>query len=63
MQMMYRVIAKEIKSMKLENAHPLDYLNFYCIGKREQCTGPGTQVSGDAANAAKVRTRFIISCV
>lgn len=49
MQMMYQFIAKEIKSMKLQNSHPLDYLNFYCLGNREQITGPGAQVSGDAA--------------
>lgn len=56
MQMMYQVIAKEIKSMKLD-AHPLDYLNFYCIGNREQVTGPGA-APGDAA---KVRMRSILS--
>ncbi|KAF2614331.1 hypothetical protein F2Q70_00013060 [Brassica cretica] len=35
MQMMYDVIARELKSVQ-SNAHPLDYLNFYCLGKREQ---------------------------
>ncbi|KAK9071459.1 hypothetical protein SSX86_010028 [Deinandra increscens subsp. villosa] len=34
MQMMYTVVAQAIKSMQL-NAHPQDYLNFYCLGKRE----------------------------
>ncbi|CAH9143138.1 unnamed protein product [Cuscuta epithymum] len=33
-QMMYQVISKEIKAMQLD-AHPLDYLNFYCLGTRE----------------------------
>ncbi|KAL1569779.1 phospholipase D [Salvia divinorum] len=61
MQMMYQVIAKEIKSMKLKS-HPLDYLNFYCIGKREQITGPGAQVSGDAAKISEAQKfrRFMI---
>ncbi|XP_020080752.1 phospholipase D delta-like isoform X1 [Ananas comosus] len=36
MQMMYEVIGQELKSMKLENAHPQDYLNFYCLGNREE---------------------------
>lgn len=36
MQMMYEIIAKEIKSAKLKNAHPTDYLNFYCLGNREE---------------------------
>ncbi|KAK1440542.1 hypothetical protein QVD17_06371 [Tagetes erecta] len=34
MQMMYGVVTQAIKSMQL-NAHPQDYLNFYCLGKRE----------------------------
>ncbi|KAL3344321.1 hypothetical protein AABB24_023649 [Solanum stoloniferum] len=35
MQMMYQVIARELKSMQLLDSHPLDYLNFYCLGNRE----------------------------
>lgn len=35
MQTMYSIIAKEIKTMQLD-AHPQDYLNFYCLGKREE---------------------------
>lgn len=45
MQMMYEVIAKELKSMNLENSHPQDYLNFYCLGNREQV--PGSDKSCD----------------
>jgi len=33
--MMYKIIATELKSINLENAHPQDYLNFYCLGHRE----------------------------
>lgn len=36
MQMMYEVITRELKSMNLDNSHPLDYLNFYCLGNREE---------------------------
>lgn len=35
-QMMYNIIAKELKSSQLENSHPTDYLNFYCLGNREE---------------------------
>ncbi|KAL3634929.1 hypothetical protein CASFOL_021983 [Castilleja foliolosa] len=35
MKMMYKIVAKEIKSSGLDNAHPTDYLNFYCLGNRE----------------------------
>ena len=34
MQMMYNIISKEIKVMNLD-AHPRDYLNFYCLANRE----------------------------
>ncbi|KAH6784592.1 phospholipase D delta [Perilla frutescens var. hirtella] len=62
MQMMYQLIAKEIKSMKLHNSHPLDYLNFYCLGNREQITDSGAQVSGDAAKISDAQKfqRFMI---
>lgn len=36
MQMMYGIIAKELKSSGLENSDPTDYLNFYCLGNREE---------------------------
>ncbi|KAI6690820.1 hypothetical protein NL676_027648 [Syzygium grande] len=36
MQLMYEIIAKELNTMGLENAHPCDYLNFYCLGNREE---------------------------
>lgn len=33
---MYDIIAQEIKAAEIE-AHPTDYLNFYCLGNREEC--------------------------
>uniref|UniRef100_A0A7N2RDQ2 phospholipase D n=1 Tax=Quercus lobata TaxID=97700 RepID=A0A7N2RDQ2_QUELO len=36
MQMMYDIIAQELKSINIENSHPEDYLNFYCLGNREE---------------------------
>lgn len=36
MQAMYEVIAAAIRAAGMEGAaHPRDYLNFYCLGKRE----------------------------
>ncbi|KAJ0039929.1 hypothetical protein Pint_28738 [Pistacia integerrima] len=35
MQMMYSIVAQALKDMQ-RNAHPQDYLNFYCLGKREE---------------------------
>ncbi|VFQ94375.1 unnamed protein product [Cuscuta campestris] len=36
MQMMYEIVARELKSAQLEHSHPCDYLNFYCLGNREE---------------------------
>lgn len=39
MAMMYSVIAQAIKSAGLSDQyHPQDYLNFFCLGKREALT-------------------------
>ncbi|KAE8666438.1 Phospholipase D delta [Hibiscus syriacus] len=35
-KMMYEIIGKELKSMQMEDSHPQDYLNFYCLGNREE---------------------------
>ena len=35
MQMMYDIIAHELKCKQLTDVTPEDYLNFYCLGKRE----------------------------
>lgn len=47
MQMMYDVIARELKSVE-SDAHPLDYLNFYCLGKREQYPDDMPATNGNA---------------
>ncbi|URE28022.1 hypothetical protein MUK42_02805 [Musa troglodytarum] len=35
MKMIYSIIGEELKSTNNDKAHPQDYLNFYCLGKRE----------------------------
>ncbi|KAK1362266.1 Phospholipase D [Heracleum sosnowskyi] len=35
MKMMYELIAQELHYANVENSHPQDYLNFYCLGNRE----------------------------
>lgn len=35
MQMMYEIISQELNTDDLDNSHPQDYLNFYCLGNRE----------------------------
>ncbi|KAI4331373.1 hypothetical protein MLD38_029564 [Melastoma candidum] len=36
MEMMYKIIAEELKQSGNESARPQDYLNFYCLGNREE---------------------------
>ncbi|KAK1262283.1 Phospholipase D delta [Acorus gramineus] len=36
MRMMYEIVGRELKSAQIENSHPQDYLNFYCLGNREE---------------------------
>lgn len=35
MQMMYKIVATELKAMGNVDSHPRDFLNFYCLGNRE----------------------------
>ncbi|KAL2241937.1 phospholipase D delta-like [Sesamum indicum] len=66
MQMMYDIIAREIKSSQLENAHPTDYLNFYCLGNREECHEEESKANGQPSSngntdtASKKFGRFMI---
>ncbi|CAK7346107.1 unnamed protein product [Dovyalis caffra] len=59
MQMMYEVIAKELKSMNLENSHPQDYLNFFCLGNREEVSGSNNSDDQTVSMSQKFQ-RFMI---
>ncbi|CAH9079586.1 unnamed protein product [Cuscuta europaea] len=41
MTMMYKIVARALESAGLSERHPQDYLNFYCLGKRE-ASSPGS---------------------
>ncbi|KAH9616660.1 hypothetical protein KSS87_004070 [Heliosperma pusillum] len=65
MEMMYNIIAKELKAMNIEDAHPQDYLNFYCLGNREPPSEPtisGQQSSktSDGVLPSQKYRRFMI---
>ncbi|KAL3514815.1 hypothetical protein ACH5RR_027532 [Cinchona calisaya] len=65
MQMMYDTIAKELKSLGLGNSHPTDYLNFYCLGNREEQheeSNSATKVSSsdEVVLASQKYQRFMI---
>ncbi|KAG6432008.1 hypothetical protein SASPL_103580 [Salvia splendens] len=57
MQMMYELIAKEIKSANRVNAHPTDYLNFYCLGNREEYQKKSSSEASSLPNAECTGTR------
>ncbi|XP_073295528.1 phospholipase D delta-like [Primulina huaijiensis] len=60
MQMMYEVIAKEIKSMRLDS-HPEDYLSFFCLGNRELMTNTAAEAgSADKVSDSQKFQRFMI---
>lgn len=64
MEMMYELIAKELQAMQIEDAHPTDYLNFYCLGNREKCPEEDstrqTPSNGDTVSDSYKFGRFMI---
>ncbi|KFK29154.1 hypothetical protein AALP_AA7G096000 [Arabis alpina] len=62
MQMMYEIIAREIRAMNLENVHPRDYLNFYCLGNREELPSDKKDVSNNSemVSSSQKWQRFMI---
>jgi len=65
MEMMYGIIAGELKAMNIEDAHPQDYLNFFCLGNREEPVSNGSLESDkstdkSAAGLASKYRRFMI---
>ncbi|CAL1385548.1 unnamed protein product [Linum trigynum] len=66
MQMMYKIIANALeKAGLLEAYHPQDYLNFFCLGKREDknqdCAGfLNPQTENRALAACQKYRRFMI---
>ncbi|ONM61199.1 phospholipase D11 [Zea mays] len=65
MEMMYKIIADELKATDNKDMHPEDYLNFFCLGNREEPPSNGSPESekstdkSAAALASKYR-RFMI---
>ncbi|XP_038703693.1 phospholipase D delta-like [Tripterygium wilfordii] len=60
MQMMYDVVAWELKSMQLLDSHPQDYLNFYCVGKREEIPKEMSANNGEKVSDSFKNQRFMI---
>ncbi|KAG4973475.1 hypothetical protein JHK87_030296 [Glycine soja] len=60
MQMMYDVVARELKSMQLTDVHPQEYLNFYCLGNREHFNEDSSSTNGAQVSMAYKYRRFMI---
>ncbi|KAF8012716.1 hypothetical protein BT93_I0770 [Corymbia citriodora subsp. variegata] len=59
MQMMYQVVTRELKQTQLEDSDPQDYLNFYCLGKREDNSGQPSPANAQVSESYKSQ-RFMI---
>jgi len=46
MQAMYDTIARELKAMQISDVYPQDYLNFYCLGNREDLNEENSSTNG-----------------
>ncbi|XP_019172212.1 PREDICTED: phospholipase D delta-like [Ipomoea nil] len=61
MQMMFEIISQEIKSTKLDvRVHPSHYLNFYCLGQREDVPSSLSQSDADKVSDSLKFQRFMI---
>lgn len=61
MQMMYEMIYKALQEVGLENQyHPQDYLNFFCLGNREEGVDTSNARTQPAANTPQVSTNPLI---
>ncbi|VAI39925.1 unnamed protein product [Triticum turgidum subsp. durum] len=62
MSMMYKIIADALESQGLVDSHPQDYLNFYCLGRRELAATPEASLCNDnsALGMAQKHRRFMI---
>lgn len=59
---MYQIIAQALDKAGLSGQyHPQDYLNFYCLGKREPSSSEApTQISSSSENHSAVRLALVL---
>ncbi|KAK3224413.1 hypothetical protein Dsin_011438 [Dipteronia sinensis] len=59
MQMMYSVVAQALKDMQM-SSHPQEYLNFYCLGNREEIPKDASATNGAMVSDSQKYERFMI---
>jgi hypothetical protein len=60
MEMMYTIIADEFKSMDNKDMRPEDYLNFFCLGNREEPPSNGSPKSEKSTDKSAAVVCFCI---
>ncbi|WVZ62645.1 hypothetical protein U9M48_012365 [Paspalum notatum var. saurae] len=63
MSMMYKIVADALRKEGLHESHPQEYLNFYCLGKREtlnDVSPVGNSNENSALRLAQKFRRFMI---
>ncbi|KAM4128992.1 hypothetical protein ACJW30_02G211100 [Castanea mollissima] len=60
MKMMYDIVARELKGMHMVDLHPLHYLNFYCLGNREDIFDERISDNTDKVSESQWFKRFMI---
>lgn len=61
MEMMYKIIADELKAMDIKDMQLEDYLNFFCLGNREEPPSngsPESEKSTDKSAAVNLLLHF-----
>jgi phospholipase D1/2 len=60
MSMMYKIVADALRKEGLHERHPQEYLNFYCLGKREVSNEvPTTGNSNENSAVVSTHTVFL----
>ncbi|KAG8080841.1 hypothetical protein GUJ93_ZPchr0007g6274 [Zizania palustris] len=58
MSMMYKIVAEALQKEGLQDTHPQDYLNFYCLGKREATSDVSTTSHSNENSSLRLAQKF-----
>ncbi|XP_052163482.1 phospholipase D delta-like isoform X1 [Oryza glaberrima] len=58
MSMMYKIVAEALQKEGLHDTHPQDYLNFYCLGKREVSNDVSTTSQSNENSPQRLVQKF-----
>ncbi|CAD6220409.1 unnamed protein product [Miscanthus lutarioriparius] len=58
MSMMYKIVADALRKEGLHESHPQEYLNFYCLGKREVLNEVSSTNNSNENSALRLAQKF-----